>query len=154
MILTPLLVLAPLGGSTFLSHGHDEHGAHLHAAGLLHGGMLALADHAKDHGHEHSMPPKLASDGEQESGSEQGEVPEGTIVSLAQPKQLPQRSLDLAQALCPSALMAIAIMVMPAAPHLERQAGSPGGLLDGEPSNLRPLTAGERLVRTSRALLI
>lgn len=156
VVLAPMMAMGTFGGAQFLAHGHDDHGTHLHPVGPLKGAELAAADHADHHGHDHAVPPSDCSvpcDGD-EREEEPGEVPEGVIVSIDIHKQLPTRGTDLGKSLLPAVMCVIAVFVIPPSPDLDRHVGSPGGAASGVPLDLVALSASDRLVRTSRALLI
>lgn len=156
VVLVPLMAIGTFGGAKFLAHGHDDHETHLHPLGLLKVAELAAADHADHHGHDHDVLPSDRSvpfDGD-EGGEEPAEVPEGVIVSIDVHKQLPTRGTDLGKSLLPAVMFVIAVFAMPPSPDLERHVGSPGGAIGGGPLDLVALSASDRLVRTSRALLI
>jgi hypothetical protein len=147
-LLIPLMTLGSFGGGQFLAHGHDEHGTHLHPVGSLDDGKLAASAHADHHGHDHSPSPSdLPVD---EDRDDDGEVPAGVIVSIDVHKPLPARGIDLGETLLPPAPFVIAVFAMAPEPDLDRHIGSPGG----KPLGLIGLSASDRLVRTSRALLI
>ncbi|GMV26740.1 MAG: hypothetical protein AMXMBFR58_27710 [Phycisphaerae bacterium] len=155
VVLAPMMAMGTLGGAQFLSHGHDDHGTHLHPVGPLKGAELAAADHADDHGHDHAV---SASDSPAPCDGDEdglpGEVPEGVIVSIDVHKQLPTRGTDLSKSLLPAVMFVIAVFVVPPSPELDGHVGSPGGAGGGGPLDLVALSASDRLVRTSRALLI
>jgi len=155
VVLAPMMAIHTFSGAQFLAHDHDDHGTHLHAVGPLTGAELAAADHADDHGHDHGVQPSDCSvpcDGAE--GELQGEVPEGVIVSIDVHKQLPPRGTDLGKSLLPAMMFVIAVFAMPPSPDFDRHVGSPGGAAGGGPLDLVALSASDRLVRTSRALLI
>jgi len=156
VVLAPMVAIGTFGGAQFLVHGHDDHGTHLHPVGPLKGAELAAADHADHHGHDHALPPSDGtdpSDGD-EGGEQSGEVPEGVIVSIDIHKQRPTRGTDLGKSLLPAAMFVVAVFVMPPSPELDRHVGPPGGAASGGPLDRVALSASDRLVRTSRALLI
>jgi len=154
VLIAPLLVLGTFNPATFLAHGHDEHGVHLHALDVFDGTKLAAADHADDHGHDHAALPSEVPADEERDGSELAEVPDGVIFSFDVHTQLPTRSVDLGRTLSPAVMFAIVAFVLPTSPDLDLHVGSPGGAFSGGPMNLLALRAGDRIVRTSRALLI
>lgn len=155
VVLAPMMALGTFGGARFLAHGHDDHGTHLHPVGQLKGAELTAADHADDHGHDHAVQPSdcfVPGDGDE--GELPGEVPKGVIVSIDDHKQLPPRGTDLGKSLLPAVMFVMAVFLMPPSPDLDRHIGSPGGASSGGPLDLVGLSASDRLVRTSRALLI
>lgn len=173
VVLTPLLMLGALGGTTFLAHRHDGHGLHLHAADTATEVERSAADHraahrmgdcpfdpaagaAADHRHGHagsscseSGPPSQV-----DRPDETHHAPDGLLVSVPDHEQLLRRGIDLSEAFPPGAVLISAAPVAPPPPDLARQIGSPGGLRGCGPLDLRALSAGDRLVRTSCALLL
>jgi hypothetical protein len=154
VLLAPLLALGTLGGQQFLAHGHDEHGTHLHPVLMADGGQFDAADHADHHGHEHPGTPPEAP-GEEDDGGDSDQVPNGVRVSLPGHKQLPARGMSIGKTL---SLIPAAVVLTPSVtvllPDPNQRAGPPRGLPGRGPMHLQRLSAGDRLVRTSRALLI
>jgi hypothetical protein len=158
VLIAPMLVLGAFNRATFLAHGHDDHGMHLHQVGVHYDGKLTAADHADDHadehGHDHGpLPSDNLPDGEQ-GGTQLAEVPGGVLISFDTHKQLPTRTIDLGKTLSPAVVVAFIAFVLPISPDLDLHVGSPGGAFNCGPMNLLALRASDRLVRTSRALLI
>jgi len=154
LLIAPILVFGASNGATLLAHGHDEHGMHMHAVWVFDDGKLAAADHADDHCHDHAaVPSEVPGDGEQD-GEKLADVPCGIIVSFNVHMQLPTRSVDREKILSPAKVFAIVACVVPTLRDLDLHVGSPGGALNGGPMNLLALRACDRLVRSSRALLI
>ncbi len=155
-VLIPILALGTFGGTQFLAHSHDEHGLHLHAVGQLKGDRLAAAIHADHHGQDRAVQPSdwtdPCDDGECREGLD--DEPEGVIVSIDVHKQRPTRGTDLAASLLPAVMLTIAVFEMSPSLDLDHCIGSPGGALGGGPLDLVALSASDRLIRTSRALLI
>lgn len=154
VLIAPILVLGAFNRATFLAHGHDDHGMHLHQVGVHDAGKLTAEDHADDHGHDHGPLPSDAPTHEEQGGTQLAEVPGGVLISFDTHKQLPTRSLDLGKTLSPAVVVAFIAFVLPISPNLDLHIGSPGGAFNGGPMNLLALSASDRLVRTSRALLI
>lgn len=160
VLIAPMLVLGTFNGAAFLAHWHDDEGLHVHPIGVLDGGKLAAADHADhhahvdDHGHDHpAQSCDVPADGEPDE-DQLATVPHGVIISFDVHKHVPTRSLDLGKILSPPATFQSVAFVLPMSPDLDPHVGSPGGSLNGGPIDLFVLSAGDRLVRTSRALLI
>lgn len=154
LLIAPMLMLWAFNGATFFAHGHNVCGMHLHPVVVLGDDRLGVADHADVHCHDHAaLPSEVPENGEQD-GKQLAEVPGGIIFSFEVQMQLPTRSVDLEKTLSPATVFAIFAFVLPASPDLDLHDGSPGGTLNSGPMNLLSLRAGDRLVRTSRALLI
>jgi hypothetical protein len=154
LLIAPILVLGSSSWGTFLAHDHDEHEMHLHSVGVHEDRKLTVADHADDHGHDHAPRPSDVPTDEEQGGTQLAEVPGGILVSFDTCKQLPARAFELGKSLSPAVIFAIIAFVLPRSPDLDPHVGSPGGAFDGGPMNLLALRASERLLRTSRALLI
>jgi len=151
VLLSPLLALGTFAGAEFLAHQHDDHGTHFHATDLDAHRKLAALSHAADHGHHH--PADLTADGD--PTSVEGELPPpGVVVAVPDQEQIPSRSLDLCQALSRASVCLVSLFLAPHSPDLDRHIGSPGGRGDWDPQSLCALRTGDRLVRTSRALLL
>lgn len=154
VLIAPLLMLGSFNRATFLAHGHDDHGMHLHQVGALDGREFAVEDHHDDHGHNHAVLPSEAPTDVEPDDDELAEVPDGVIISFDDHKQLPTRNIDLGNALSPAVIFAVVAFALPTSPDLDLHVGSPGGALSRGPMDLMALRAGDRIVRTSRALLI
>lgn len=156
VVLAPMLALSTFGCAAFLVHGHDDHGTHLHPVSPLKVSKLAAAEHDNHHGHSHSLSSadRACVPDEESGGVEPDAVPAGVIVSIDSHRQLTTRVTVLGNVLLPPATFTITVFVMPTSPDPDRQAGSPGGLVFGGPLDLAALSASDRLLRTSRALLI
>jgi hypothetical protein len=150
VLIVPMLVLGTFSRATFLAHEHDEHGVHLHPVGAFDEGELAAEVHASYHGHDSATMPSDLIVG----GDELAESPCCFITCFDVQTQLPTRTMDLRKPLFPEAVFPIVAMVLPILPDLDCQVGSPGGSTKGGPMGLLALSASDRLVRTSRALLI
>lgn len=149
-----MLVVGMFSRATFLSHEHDGHGMHMHHVSAHDDGKLTAVDHADDHGHDHGPPPSNVPTDQPQSGLQLAEVPGGILISIDAHMQMLPRGIDLGKTLSRAICVALIAFVLPTAPHLDEHVGSPGGGLYGEPMNLLALSASDRLVRTSRALLI
>jgi len=154
VLLMPILSLGTLGGSAYLAHGHDEHGMHLHPVKALDRAALTAVDHAVHHGHDHAAVPSEESLSDIETSDDLSEVPACVVVAFDDHKQLPTRGMDLRKSLAPMAVFIAAVFAPPTAPDVDRHIGSPGGSCRNGPLNLLALSANDRLVRTSQALLI
>ncbi len=83
-----------------------------------------------------------------------GEVPGGVVVTFDDNKQLQPRGIDLSKSLAPMAIFIARLFTLPTEPDVYRHIGSPGGSGRNGPLNFCALSANDRLVRTSQALLI
>lgn len=155
VVLAPLLSLGSFLGPQFVAHSHGDHGTHLHPASLLRGAELVAEIHADHHGHDHEVAhrPADSSDGSP-CGEESDEVPDCVIVAIDLEKSLSSRAAGFDKTLLPAAIFVMAAVVMPPSQDLDYHTGSPGGLGVGGPLDHVALTASDRLVRTSLALLI
>lgn len=160
-VLTPLLMLSALGGTTFLAHGHDAHGLHVHAGHSVKEAQHSAARHlaAHDQGrcpmeprHEHPADPHDHPPVDEPAPFDPDRPPAGVIVSVPDLDQIPTRPAELGAAISPVATLLLATFLTPAPPDAALATADPGGR--GTPRNLLALRAGDRLVRTSRALLI
>jgi hypothetical protein len=154
VVLMPMLSLGALGGLAFLAHGHDDHGMHLHPVNALDRVSLTAADHADHHGHDHATVPSDDSFSDFETSDDLREVPDGVVVAFDDHKQLPTRGIDLSKSLTQIAVFMATVFVLPTSPDVHRHIGSPGGSGRYGPLHLFALTANDRLVRTTQALLI
>lgn len=166
--LIPILVLGAFGGTTFLAHAHDGHDSHLHASPSIEEARLSAEQHrlahalgiaACDGGH-------AGSDGLPNSGEVPAEPienpdfpapvedPSGLVITIPDHEQLVSRGIDLSQTRQAAQVLHCALAWFWAQPHVEQDEGSPGGSIACGPMHLTALTASQRLVRTSNALLI
>lgn len=167
-VLIPILVLGAFGGTTFLAHAHDGHDAHLHAGPsievarlsadqhlLAHALGVATCDgvHAGHNGHSKSgeAPVEPIEDPDFPAPVED---PSGLVITIPDHEQLVSRGIDLSQTLQATQVLHCALAWFWAQPHVEQDEGSPGGSIASGPLHLSALTAGQRLVWTSNALLI
>lgn len=153
ILVIPVLVLGVFDRVTFLWHGHDGHGVHLHALSASEGGHVAVANHIVDTCHDRSGVPDHISIDHESSGVERAELPDGVIITVDVPETLPSRGGDLTKALNPTVVFTFAVFVLPASREIGLHIGSPGGRVSSQ-MDLFALSANDRLVRTSRALLI
>lgn len=167
-LLVPMLVLAGFGGVTFLAHAHDGHGSHLHAAASVDAARLAATEHLHAHsvgvtaceypavpasrvGHKHDLGSKSLRGSD---GPVPVEAPTGLIISIPDGEQLGSRFIDWSQQLDIVKVSRDALAYSYPLPHVVYEEGSPGGPLTASARHLASFTAGQRLVRTSHALLI
>jgi len=158
--MVPMLVVGSFGGTSFLSHDHDEEAAHTHI-GPTH---LVAQDLAGWHAGEHSISKNQADcvclggcgDGlpTEENEPFTAESPEGLLISIPDHEQMVARGIDLSQTLKTAQVVQCVLAWFWAQPDVSENMGSAGGCDPGGPRHLCALTAGQRLVRTSRALLI
>lgn len=164
VVLIPILVLGAFGGTTFLAHAHDGHDAHLHASPsieearlsahqhrLAHALGIATCDGHDDHSSSGETPAEPVQDPDLPAPVED---PSGLVITIPDHEQLVSRGIDLSQALQAAQILHCALAWFWAQPHVEQDEGSPGGSIASGPLHLSALTAGQRLVRTSCALLI
>jgi hypothetical protein len=154
VLIAPLVVLGAFNRATFLAHGHDDHGMHLHAVGILHTDSLDSEGHTHGHGRPHSGRRFDCGVSDDHVCCDTGEVPCGELHCVDVHKLLPKRSATFKKSLSPAAVFAMVAFVLPTSPDLNLHVGSPGGGARDGPMDLLALSANDRLVRTSRALLI
>lgn len=172
VVLIPLMLLGVFGGKTLLAHAHDGHGAHFHVSSSVEGALLAAKGHRLAHAsgtakcselkctgddegvHEHSGLVAGPDSGKSQHNPDPIDERDGSVITIPDHEQLVQRGIDLPQAVM--VVQAIHHMVAWtwAPPDGGEEMGSPGGQSPGDPLHLAALTAGQRLVRTSKALLI
>jgi hypothetical protein len=144
-------VARPLAGVGVLSHDHHDLGAHTHVVSTF--AMASGSDgwhvdgwHADEHQH-HDLP-----------SSEHGTLPlEYTgvvIIAYAPNESVPARASATPLDLVMSMWTAAAGWCLHLPPADGPIPGSPGGSICRGPRHLRALTASDRLIATSRALLI
>lgn len=166
--LIPILVLGALGGTTFLAHAHDGHDTHLHASTSIEEARLSADQHRLAHAMgTATCDDPLAGRG-RHSGSDQfpahtaegpdypvpAEDPNGLVIAIPDHEQLVSREIDLSQSLQTAQVLHNALAWSWTQPDDAHEEGSPGGSTVGGPLHLSALTARQRLVRTSNALLI
>jgi len=166
--LIPILVLGAFGGTTFLAHAHDGHDSHLHAAPSIDEARLAADQHRLAHalGAATCDGGQAGRDGHSNSGGVPAEPiedpdvpapvedPSGLVITIPDHEQLVSREIDLSQTVQAAQVLHCALAWFWTQPHVEQDEGSPGGSTASGPLHLTALTAGQRLVRTSNALLI
>jgi hypothetical protein len=164
-VLIPVLVLGIFGGITFLSHSHDEHDSHLHASSSFGDTRLSAEQHRLAHavGMDPHQGCRSCSEGcplsssdpiEEQDFPAPTEAPDGLVITIPDHEQLVARGIDLSQTLKAAQVFQCFLASYWAQPDVSEEAGSPGGLDPSGPRHLCALTAGQRLVRTSQALLI
>lgn len=166
VLFAPLLVLGVFGGAQFLTHGHAQSGLHLHPVVAIEGGGLVMADRSCHEGHTHAPLPVAAdcAGGANHAGHahaisdndcHEPRPVHGVILSWPELEHLLSRGVDLGDLLCAVPVYIPAIFVLPS---LSDDAAivwikSPGPSSHG-PASLCALSARDRLVRTSTALLL
>lgn len=164
LMLTPALILGAFGGMSVLVHSHDSRGVHIHAATSPADGEnrhleFSAAAHERDHGHSHVGPspvaggPLLSSD----SGESGRRHRTPVCVSISVPDHEPM--LGRGDECLPAEHFAAsftAVCFAACAPlDPVRLSMAPGGLPDAAgPLDICGLRSSDRLVRTSRALLL
>jgi len=155
VVLIPMMVITAFGGTTFLAHAHVGHGTHLHAVATrdadrfcaeqhdaLHASGSADHDHKPaDTDHKHDFPSPV-------------EEPEGLVITIPDHEIVAPRGVDVASVLKAVQVVQFPTSVLWETPDIAEVIGSPGGASLPGPRHLCALSAGQRLVRTSRALLI
>ena len=168
MVLIPILVLGAFGGTTFLAHAHDGHDVHLHASASIEEARLSADRHRLAHalgiatcddlpaGHDgHSKSGDVPS--QPKEGSDlpaPSEDPSGLVITIPDHEQLVSRGIDLSQTLQAAQVLHCALAWFWTQPDVSQEEGSPGERVVSGPLHLSALTAAQRLVRTSSALLI
>ena len=168
MALIPILALGTFGGTTFLAHAHDGHDLHVHASRsieeayrsaaqhrLAHAFSIATCDdlHAGQGGHRESV--GVPSEPTGAPGFPAPiESPSGLVITIPDHEQLVSRGIDLSQTLRAAHVLHRALAWLWTQPDVSEEIGSPGGRKVRGPRHLSALTAAQRLVRTSNALLI
>ena len=168
VVLIPILVLGAFGGTTFLAHAHDGHDLHLHAAPsiegarhaaeqhrLAHASGIARCDHLHAAAHGHSRSAEVPSEPiENPALPTPTEDPSGLVITIPDHEQLASRGIDLSQSFKSAQVFQRLLASFWSQPDVSEETGSPGGCDPSGPRHLCALTAGQRLVRTSQALLI
>lgn len=158
-VLIPILVLGVFGGTTFLAHAHDGHGAHLHASHSIEQARFTAEQHRIAHALDTAtcddqrvaLPSELIAVGDL---SVPFEDPEGLVITIPDHEQIVPRGIDLSQTLQAAQAFYCVLAGVLTPPDVSQETGSPGGQRASGPLHLSTLTAGQRLVRTSGALLI
>gem|GEM_PF-4114356 len=151
MVLIPLLVLSVFGGTVFLIHDHGDHG-HVHAAAIKAGRFSAAETFAAHHCKSESTDPAV-SDIERDP-LELLCTSEGLVVSIPDQDLAAARGVTAVSILCDFQLATAVVVLCWIPPDIIDEMGSPGGMCSQGPRHLCALSAGQRLLRTSRALLI
>jgi len=168
--LIPALVLGAFGGTTLLAHAHDGHGTHFHIASSEAQARYSAEQHRHAHalGTDTCAPPEQAcGHGEHGVCSECSVVPidehdgpsstgehDGVVVTVPDHEQLATRGIALPRSLTAAYVFQSVPAILRPRPDDGEEMGSPGGCGVGGPRHLLALTASQRLVRTSNALLI
>ncbi len=166
--LIPILILAAFGGTTFFAHAHDGHGSHLHAARSVEDARLSAAQHQLAHAvgtatceYPADGPNDGAHADEFSSSPSHGsdlpaplEEPTGLIITIPDNDHLASRGMDWSQQLHVAQVVHDTFAWLWTPPHVAQEEGSPGGSVTRSALHLSSLTASQRLVRTSKALLI
>jgi hypothetical protein len=167
-VLIPILVLGAFGGTTFLAHAHDGHTAHLHASQSIEEARLAADQHRLSHamgiatcdgvhvGHDVRSNSGEVSHQPMEDPDFPAPVedPIDLVITIPDHEQLTSRGIDLSQTLLAAQALHCALASFWAQPHAEQDEGSPGGPPASVPLHMSAITASQRLIRTSNALLI
>ena len=131
-----MLFLWSFGGTTVLAHAHNDHDTHLHVALSEEAIRLSAEQHHLAH----------------TSGG--GSCDFDVIISIPDHDLMVARGINLSVTLKPARIIHFVLAWIWAQPCVSDQLGSPGGCPPSGPRHLCALTAGQRLVRTSQALLI
>lgn len=166
VVLIPILVLGAFGGTNFLAHAHAGHDSHLHALPSIEEACFS----AEQHRLAHALSIATCDDLHAGHGSHREsddfpsepiegpdfpiEDPSGLVITIPDHEQLVSRGIDLSQTLQAAQILHCALAWFWTQPCLCDEMGSPGGQTVGGPLHLSALTAAQRLVRTSNALLI
>lgn len=171
VVMVPIMVIGIFGGTTILAHSHDGHHTHVHAAPSKVAARI-VADLHKDahrigarcdldaprtaHADEpHEDPPAdPGCPSHAPEGPDSKHAPDDTVVLIPDVEQIVVRAGELAAELKLAVAIAIDHLRISVPPVLSDQIGSPGGHASSAPWHLRALTAAQRLIRTSQALLI
>ena len=166
-VLIPMLLLGGFGGTTLVAHTHDEHDTHLHAH-LLEGEVrLSDRQHQLAHGAEatdcvhrdfdeldHRPCDSCSIPIEEPEFPTTGEGTEGLVISIPDHEQLVVRGVVVPATLKAAQFVQAVWAAVWKQPDVSEETGSPGGRERGSPLHLCGISACERLVRTSQALLI
>lgn len=167
LAIIPTLVLGAFGGTTFVAHSHDGHGSHLHASSSLVDAQLEAEQHLLAHASgiatcddpefsrgcaEHDEEP--AEHGEGPHHPLPIEEPGEIVITIPDHEQIVARGIDLARTLEASDALQCFLACLWTQTDLSEETGSPGGWVVVPAHYLSAFTAGQRLVRTSQALLI
>lgn len=167
LLLVPLMVLQVFGGVTYLAHAHDGHGTHLHIASSPDAAVTVarshVAFHAAGHSHDeaalagcdhsgaaHADHAQVVRHASVQPADHQGE-PHGLLVTIPDHEQVNARAASAVAAPQPVSMLVAMAWVLAPVPDAPQCKGSPGGNLH---VHLAGMTASQRLVRTSGALLL
>ncbi len=168
LLLVPLMVLQVFGGVTYLAHAHDGHGTHLHIAGSRDAAITVARSHVAFHaaGYTHKETSQAANCDHADDAhadhaqaitqasilpsDHQGE-PHGLLVTIPDHEQVNVRAVSAVSAPQPVSMLVAMAWVLAPVPDVSQNQGSPGGQAY---MHLAGMTASQRLVRTSGALLL
>lgn len=168
LLLVPLMVLQVFGGVTYLAHAHDGHGTHLHIAGSREAALTVARSHVAFHaaGHTHDDTSQAGGCDHADAAhaehshavphasilpaDHQGE-PHGLLVTIPDHEQVNARAVSAVAAPQPVNMLVAMAWVLAPVPDVSQNHGSPGGHAR---THLVGMTATQRLVRTSGALLL
>lgn len=173
LLLVPLMVLQVFGGVTYLAHAHDGHGTHVHIADSQQAALTVARSHVAfhaaghthddtsqaggcDHGddahadHAHADHAQAITQASILPSDHQGE-PHGLLVTIPDHEQVNVRAVSAVAAPQPVHVLVAMAWVLAPVPDVSPNQGSPGGQAH---MHLANMTASQRLVRTSGALLL
>lgn len=146
VLMVPLLVLGSFGGTSIYWHEHGADTTHVHV-----GPTQIVADAT---GCWHANEP-TASGGDAGLGSMYPvHSEEGVLISIPDHEHMLAQRLDISQALKAAQDLEYFLESFRLQPEVVEDAQPPDGWAVTAPQHLCALTAGQRLVRTSQALLI
>lgn len=146
VLIVPMLVLGSFGGTSVYWHSHGSEESHAHM-----GPTQILADAS---GCWHAVEPGIAA-----NDAELGAIfpvgnQDGVLISIPDHEQMLAQRLDLSVALKAAQVLECFIEAFRDQPEVAEDARPPDGWNVTAPQHLCALTAAQRLVRTSQALLI
>lgn len=162
------MVLQVFGGVTYLAHAHDGHGTHLHIAGSRDAAISVARGHVAFHAAGHTHDEAVSSGGCNHAetahpdhihavpsvsispADHQGE-PHGLLVTIPDHEQVNARAISAVAPPQPVNMLVAMAWVLAPLPDTSESQGSPGGRAQ---VHLAGMTASQRLVRTSGALLL
>lgn len=164
-----LLVSNALGGISVLAHRHDGHGLHVHAADSMRGAEVSAANHLawhafgrctttdEDPGEQQRRSVACPDDQKRDCPdpmveNEEGRTrtPGGVRLSLPDDDQLPRRGADADLSFLSGAVRALVFIGRPPDVMCPWRGGPP----NSQPPGVCGLRPSDRLMRTSRALLL
>jgi hypothetical protein len=134
--LIPMMFLWGFGGTTVIAHAHHGHDTHLHVAMSEEAVRLSAEQHHL----------ALTSGGD--------DCDFNLVFSIPDHELMTSRGINLSATPKLAQIIPIALYWIWAQPCVSEQLGSPGGCPPSALRHLYALTVGQRLVRTSQALLI